>query len=68
MNLEHQRCRFLKNGVFLSKAMWVNFLARLTANRLLNEDDEEDEDDEDEEQKLNAIWYTLREGPAFINS
>jgi hypothetical protein len=40
MNIEHQRGRFLQNGVFASKAIWMNFLV--------------------------AIWYTLREDPAFI--
>jgi hypothetical protein len=57
MNLDHQRGRFLENGVFPSKAMWVNFLAEIaiTHRNCWNE-----------AQTLNAIWYTLREDPDLI--
>ncbi len=53
MNRLHQRSRFLENGVFRSKAMWVDFLAGISANRFRSEEDEEDieEDDEDEVRK-----------------
>jgi hypothetical protein len=55
MNIEPQRGRFLENGVFASKAIWMNFLAELSLYRNWRE-----------AQQLNAIWYTLREDPAFI--
>jgi hypothetical protein len=58
MNLQHHRGRFLENGVYPSKAMWVDFLAGISADSYWSV--------EDEAQKLNAIWYTLREGPDFI--
>jgi hypothetical protein len=56
MNHECHRGRFLNNGVFPLKAMGVNFLAELvsTDHRWT------------EAQKLNAIWYTLREDPDLI--
>jgi hypothetical protein len=53
--IDFHRGRFLENGVFPSKAMWVNFLAELSPYRNWRE-----------AQQLNAIWYTLREDPAFI--
>jgi hypothetical protein len=58
MNLQHHRGRFLENGAYPSKAMWVDFLAGISADSYWSV--------EDEAQKLNAIWYTLREGPDFI--
>jgi hypothetical protein len=57
MNLEDQRGRFLENGVFPLKAMWVNFLAKLASTRHYGSSDA---------QKLNAIWHTLREDPDLI--
>jgi hypothetical protein len=63
MNRECHRGRFMKNGVFPSKTIWVNFLAELAPRThcffrgYLNED-----------KKLNAIWYTLRENPDWIYS
>jgi hypothetical protein len=56
MNRRHNRGRFLKNGVFPSKAMWVNFLAELTSS----------DNYYNGAQKLNAIWYTLHEDPDLI--
>jgi hypothetical protein len=58
MNLDHQRSCFLENGVFPSKAMWLNFLAELTSTHYY--------DWSEQAQKLNAIWYTLREDPDLI--
>jgi hypothetical protein len=57
MNRHYHRGRFLENGVFPSKAMWVNFLAKISNSycRYGNE-----------AQTLNAIWYTLREDPDLI--
>jgi hypothetical protein len=56
LNHDYDRGRFMENGVFPSKAIWVNFLAELTSfDRYY-----------DDAQKLNAIWYTLREDPDFI--
>jgi hypothetical protein len=59
MNRKCHRGRFMKNGVFPSKAMWVNFLAELASN-----------DDQyfgwNAPQILNAIWYTLRDDPDLI--
>jgi hypothetical protein len=65
MNRKCHRGRFMKNGVFPSKAMWVNFLAEHTRtsshwNLNLNKENL------DEARKLNAIWYTLREDPDLI--
>jgi hypothetical protein len=58
MNRKHNRGRFLENGVFPSKAMWVSFLAELTrTKRYFYYDDA---------RKLNAIWHTLREDPDLI--
>jgi hypothetical protein len=57
MNRDYDRGRFLKNGVFPSKAMWVNFLAELVTGTDYYFNDA---------QKLNAIWYTLREDPDFV--
>jgi hypothetical protein len=57
MNLEGQRGRFMENGVFPSKAMWVNFLAGLSTDRYCYST---------EAKQLNAIWYTLRENPDLI--
>jgi hypothetical protein len=49
MNREYDSGRFLKNGVFPSKAMWLNFLAELaTTDHYCSE-----------MKKLNSIWYTL---------
>jgi hypothetical protein len=62
MNRECHRGRFMKNGVFPSKTMWVNFLAELaprTFPRYMS-------GDLSEARKLNAIWYTLREDPDLI--
>ncbi len=56
MNREYERGRFLKNGVFPLKAMWLNFLAELTRTDRCS----------CEKKMLNAIWYTLREDPDFI--
>jgi hypothetical protein len=56
MNSGCNRGRFLENGVFSSKAMWVNFLAGLAST------DRHDY----EAKRLNAIWYTLRENPDLI--
>jgi hypothetical protein len=56
MNREYDRGRFLKNSVFPSKVMWLNFLAELaTTDRCSSE-----------MKKLNSIWYTLREDPDLI--
>jgi hypothetical protein len=56
MNNAFHRGYFLKNGVFPSKATWVNFLAKLaSSDRYYNEAGQ-----------LNAIWYTLREDPDLI--
>jgi hypothetical protein len=55
MNRICYRGHFLENGVFSSKAMWVNFLAELSTDRYYNE-----------ARQLNAIWYTLREDPDLI--
>jgi hypothetical protein len=57
MNRKHNRGRFLKNGVFPSKEMWVHFLAELAGTDCYCWS---------EEKKLNAIWYTLREDPDLI--
>jgi hypothetical protein len=58
MNRACHRGRFLKNGVFPSKAMWVKFLAKLASTeRYWNSN---------EAKQLNAIWYTLREDPDLI--
>jgi hypothetical protein len=57
MNLSIDRGRFLENGVFPSKAMWVNFLTKLANTRHYGLS---------EVQKLNAIWHTLREDPGLI--
>jgi hypothetical protein len=65
MNRKCHRGRFLKNGVFPSKAMWVNFLAehaRTSSHWNLNLN----KANLDEARKLNAIWYTLREDPDLI--
>jgi hypothetical protein len=56
MNIDFHRGRFLKNGVFPSKAMWVNFLAGLASTDRYDY----------EAKRLNAIWYTLREDPDLI--
>jgi hypothetical protein len=56
MNREYNRGRYLENGVFPSKAMWVNFLTEFTSSSRYY----------DEERNLNAIWYTLREDPDFV--
>jgi hypothetical protein len=56
MNRKYRRRRFLENGVFPSKAMWVNFLAELSTDNDLNGG----------AHNLNAIWYTLREDPDLI--
>jgi hypothetical protein len=58
MNHKCHRDRFLENGVFPSKAAWMEFLEVLSVERYRS--------DEDETQKLNAIWYTLREDPDLI--
>jgi hypothetical protein len=55
MNCEYERGRFLRNGVFPSKAMLMNFLAELTNRWRSNE-----------AKTLNAIWYTLRANPDLI--
>jgi hypothetical protein len=52
------RGRFLENGVFPSKVMWVDFLAELAKTYHYEYCNEA--------QKLNAIWYTLREDPDFV--
>jgi hypothetical protein len=57
MNVRYRRGHFLENGVFASKAMWVDFLAELASFRHFGWS---------EAQKLNAIWYTLREDPDLI--
>jgi hypothetical protein len=58
MNRKYRRGRFLENGVFPSKAMWVKFLAELASTeRYWNSN---------EAKQLNAIWYTLREDPDLI--
>jgi hypothetical protein len=56
MNRKYRRGRFLKNGVFPSKAMWVNFLVGLSTDHDLNGG----------AYNLSAIWYTLREDPGLI--
>jgi hypothetical protein len=56
MNFEFDRGSFLENGVFPTKAMWVNFLAELTNARYVAA------------MRLAAIWYTLRENPDWIYS
>jgi hypothetical protein len=58
MNCKHNRGRFLTNGVFPSKAMWVDFLAELTSTT--------SHCYWSEARKLNAIWHTLREDPDLI--
>jgi hypothetical protein len=55
MNHKHHRGRSLKNSVFPSKAMLVNFFAEL--NRT-----------DDQSEKLNVIWYTLRENSDLIST
>ena len=56
MNCTYFRGRFLENGVFPTKAMWVSFLAGLSTERYCWRE-------EKKAQQLNAIWYTLRENP-----
>jgi hypothetical protein len=56
MNWEYNRVGFLENGVFPTKAMWVNFLAELTNTDYVAP------------MRLAAIWYTLRENPDWIYS
>jgi hypothetical protein len=56
MNNVFNRGDFLKDGALPSKAMLVNFLAKLTTNSSRIEPD----------QLLNFIWYTLREDPSLI--
>jgi hypothetical protein len=53
MNLEYYlRGRFLENGVFPSKLMWIDFLVESTDNDVYGG-----------ARNLNAIWHTLREDP-----
>jgi hypothetical protein len=59
MNLEYSRGLFLKDGVFPSKEMRVNCLAKLNETSYFPSSFTEAE-------RLNAIWYTLREDPDFI--
>jgi hypothetical protein len=59
INREYDRGRFLENGVFPSKAMWVNFLAELTNTH---------HSPYIPPRRLTAIWYTLRENPDWIYS
>jgi hypothetical protein len=56
MNRRYRRGRFLENGVFPSKAMWVDFLAKLSTDHYRSSG----------AHTLNAIWYTLREDPDLI--
>jgi hypothetical protein len=56
MNFEHHRGRFLENGVFPSKEMLVDFLVELAST----------DHYWSQAQKLDAIWYTLREDPDLI--
>jgi hypothetical protein len=56
MNQSCHRGHFMKNGVFPSKAMWVNFLAEIVSVYSYW----------NAEQSLNAVWYTLREDPDLI--
>jgi hypothetical protein len=56
MNRKYYRGHFMKNGVFPSKAIWMKFLAKLASTDLYYY----------EAQRLNAIWYTLREDPDLI--
>jgi hypothetical protein len=56
MNRTCHRGHFMENGVFPSKAIWVNFLAEIVSARSYW----------NAEQKLNALWHTLREDPDLI--
>jgi hypothetical protein len=56
INSGYHRGRFLKNGVFPSKEMLVNFLAEVIKRT------------DDQTKKLSAIWYTLCENPDLIST
>jgi hypothetical protein len=62
MNSKYNRGRFLENGVFPSKAMWVNFLAELTKVVRCPPSVRPAP-----ERVTAMVWYTLRENPDWIN-
>jgi hypothetical protein len=72
MNSEFHRGRFLENGVFPSKAIWVNFLAKMSSPYSYYDYITKTRrycwngNNADATQRLNAIWYTLREDPDLI--
>jgi hypothetical protein len=61
MNTEYGRGEFMQDGVFASKAGWVDWLAQLT-NLPWTQDEAE------EVLRANALWYTLRNEPCFISN
>jgi hypothetical protein len=64
MNTQHGRGAFLQDGVFDSKAAWVDWIARLAA---LENENANANAKVDEARQLSFLMYTLTEKPEFLS-
>jgi hypothetical protein len=63
MNTKHGRGEFLQDGVFDSKAAWVDWIAILAAL----DDEKNDKAKVDDARQLSFLLYTLTEKPEFLS-
>jgi hypothetical protein len=63
MNTKHGRGAFLQDGVFESKAAWVDWIARLAAL----DDEKNAKAKVDDARQLGFLLYTLTEKPEFLS-
>jgi hypothetical protein len=63
MNTEYGRGQFLEDGVFTSKAKWVDWLEWLDMNTSAPP-----KDSQEESRTVNFLFYSLLENPGFLSS